>query len=106
MQKRKQSNSLVPQNSYPMKKWHFEHMQKTIVKYVSGISESASSYQKKQHKKYGGNMDLSAGISTLILDMELREKKSLHFLIKSEMIPHFLIYEKAKVAKKESENCR
>jgi hypothetical protein len=39
-----------------MKKWHFEHMQKTIVKYVSGISESASSYQKKQHKKYGGNI--------------------------------------------------
>jgi hypothetical protein len=31
-------------------------MQKTIVKYVSGISESASSYQKKQHKKYGGNI--------------------------------------------------
>ena len=39
-----------------MKEWHFEHMQKTIVKYVSGISESASSYQKKQHKKYGGNI--------------------------------------------------
>lgn len=47
---------MVPQNSYPMKKWHFEHMQKTIVKYVYGISESASSYQKKQHKKYGGNI--------------------------------------------------
>jgi len=38
-----------------MKKWHFEHMQKIILKYVSGISESAS-YQKKQHKKYGGNI--------------------------------------------------
>jgi hypothetical protein len=47
---------MVPQNSYPMKKWLFEHMQKTIVKYVSGISDSASSYQKKQHKKYGGNI--------------------------------------------------
>jgi hypothetical protein len=26
------------------------------VKFVSGVSESASSYQKKQHKKYGGNI--------------------------------------------------
>jgi hypothetical protein len=30
-------------------------MQKTVVKYVSGISEYATPYQKKQHKKYGGN---------------------------------------------------
>jgi hypothetical protein len=25
---------MVQQNSYPMKDWRFEHMQKTIVKYV------------------------------------------------------------------------
>jgi len=39
-----------------MKDWHFEHMQKTIVKYVSGLSDNATSFQKKQHKKYGGNL--------------------------------------------------
>jgi hypothetical protein len=27
-------------NNYPMRDWHFEHMQKTIVKYVFGLSES------------------------------------------------------------------
>jgi hypothetical protein len=27
-------NKIQQQNSYPMKDWHFEHMQKTIVKYV------------------------------------------------------------------------
>jgi hypothetical protein len=31
-------------------------MQKTIVKYVSGLSDNATSFQKKQHKKYGGNL--------------------------------------------------
>jgi hypothetical protein len=26
-------------NSYPLKDWNFEHMQKTIVKYVSSITQ-------------------------------------------------------------------
>jgi hypothetical protein len=39
-----------------MKKWHLENMKKTIVKYVTGLSENATSYQKRQHKKYGGNL--------------------------------------------------
>ena len=45
-------------NSYPLKDWHFEHMQKTIVKFVSGLSEleSGSSWKRKQHKKYSGNI--------------------------------------------------
>ena len=44
------------QNSYPMKEWHLENMKKTAVKYVTGISENASSWQKKQHNKYGGRI--------------------------------------------------
>ena len=49
---------MIQQNSYPLKDWHFEHMQKTIVKYVFGLSESekSSSGKQKQHKKYGGNI--------------------------------------------------
>ena len=39
------------QNSYPMKEWHLENMKKTIVKYVTGLSENTTSYQKRQHKK-------------------------------------------------------
>lgn len=38
------------QNSYPMKEWHHENMKKTIVKYVTGLSKNANSYQKRQHK--------------------------------------------------------
>jgi hypothetical protein len=44
------------QNSYPMKEWHLENMKKTTVKYVTGLSENASSYQRRQHKKYGGKI--------------------------------------------------
>jgi hypothetical protein len=41
-----------------MKDWHLEHMQKTVVKYVFGLSEAekGSSWKQKQHKKYGGNL--------------------------------------------------
>jgi hypothetical protein len=105
VQKMESSNTLAQQNSYPLN-WHFEHMQKTVVKYVSGIPDNATSFQKKIHRKYNGRLDMSAGISTLISNMVLQEKKSLHFLIKSKMIPHFLTYENVKVAKKVSKNCR
>ena len=36
-----------------MRQWHVEHMEKTIVKYVGGLSQEATSWEKKQHKKYG-----------------------------------------------------
>lgn len=42
------------QNSFPMKEWHVEHMQMTVVKYVKGLSEDASAFQKRNHKRYGG----------------------------------------------------
>lgn len=35
-----------------MKQWHVEHMEKTVVKYVSGLAENASSWERKQHKRY------------------------------------------------------
>ena len=43
-----------------MKEWHFEHMQKTIVKYVTGLLDqdnNTSSWKRRQHKKYSGNLN-------------------------------------------------
>ena len=55
---------MIQQNSYPMKEWHRENMQKRVVKYVVGLSDDATPYQKKQHKKYGGNIaNLSKSIN-------------------------------------------
>ena len=42
------------QNSFPMKEWHIEHMQKTVVKFVKGVSPDATGWEKRNHKKYGG----------------------------------------------------
>ena len=36
-----------------MKQWHLEHVEKTIKKFIIGLSESASIWEKRQHKKYG-----------------------------------------------------
>ena len=36
-----------------MKEWHVEHMEKIVVKYVKGLSENASGWEKRNHKKYG-----------------------------------------------------
>jgi hypothetical protein len=41
------------QNSFPMREWHVEHMEKTVVKYVKGLSENASGWEKRNNKKYG-----------------------------------------------------
>jgi hypothetical protein len=37
-----------------MKEWHVEHMEKTVLKYVRGLSENASGWERRNHKKYGG----------------------------------------------------
>jgi hypothetical protein len=36
-----------------MKEWHVKHMEKTVVKFVTGLSEDASYWQKRMDKKYG-----------------------------------------------------
>lgn len=41
------------QNNFPMRQWHLEHMQKTILKYVKGLSADANSWERRNHKKYG-----------------------------------------------------
>lgn len=36
-----------------MRQWHVEHMEKTVVKYVGGLAENATTWERKQHKRYG-----------------------------------------------------
>lgn len=46
-----------------MREWHVEHMQKTIVKFVMGLSDNASSWQKRQHKKYNNLTNVKKNIT-------------------------------------------
>ena len=41
------------QNSFPMREWHVKHMEKTIIKFVTGLSGNASMWEKRQNKRYG-----------------------------------------------------
>ena len=36
-----------------MREWHVKHMEQTLVKFVTGLSEDASRWQKRLNKKYG-----------------------------------------------------
>jgi len=43
----------LTQISFAMKQWHLEHVEKTIKKFITGLSETASIWEKRQHKRYG-----------------------------------------------------
>lgn len=39
-------------NNYAMKDWHLEHVEKVVVRFVKGVSPDASSFEKRNYKKY------------------------------------------------------
>jgi hypothetical protein len=39
-------------NNFAMKDWHLGHVEKVIVRYIKGISPDASSFEKRNFKKY------------------------------------------------------
>src|SRR6266487_6972078 len=41
------------QNSFPIRELHVKHMEKIVVKFVAGLSETATSWEKRQNKRYG-----------------------------------------------------
>ena len=45
--------SLTHNNLFPMRDWHVKHMQDTVIRYLAGLSEDASRWQKRIHKQYG-----------------------------------------------------
>jgi hypothetical protein len=81
-------------------------MQKTIVKYFSGISDDATSFQKKMHRKYNGKI----GYVRRNIDFDIKHgvtrDEVIAFLDKIQNDSSFLTYEKVKVVGKESKNCR
>ena len=59
------------QNSFPMKEWHIQHMERTVIKYIVGLPENATAWEKRQHRRYGGitrvyrqiNYDIKHGVT-------------------------------------------
>jgi len=41
------------QNSFPMTEWHVRHLEKIVLKFVTGLAENASSWERRMNKRYG-----------------------------------------------------
>jgi hypothetical protein len=41
------------QNSFPMTDWHVKHLEKVVLKYVVGLAENATTWEKRNNKRYG-----------------------------------------------------
>ena len=68
-------------NSFPMKEWHIQHMEKTVIKYIKGLPENATAWEKRQHRRYGGitrvcrqiNYDIKHGVTNNEIQMFLKK---------------------------------
>jgi GTP1/Obg family GTP-binding protein len=45
--------SFLIQNSFAMREWPVKHMEKIVVKFVTGLPENATAWEKIQNKRYG-----------------------------------------------------
>jgi hypothetical protein len=77
------------QNSVPMKEWHAEHMEKTLAKYVTGLSPTASAWEKRNHKKYARMQNICRQIDYDIKH-GVTSNQVLYFLDKIRADPSFL----------------
>lgn len=70
-----------------MKDWHLEHVEKVIIRYIKGISPDASSFEKRNFKKYSTisscakqiEYDIKHGVTTeevLAVMQKIRHDKS------------------------------
>ena len=83
------------QNSFPMREWHVKHMEKTVIKFVTGLSVNASRWEKRQNKRYGRitsvcrqiGYDMKQGATieqVLLLLQKIRNDSSFSSLQKSD----------------------
>ena len=74
-------------NNFAMREWHLEHVEKVIFRYIKGISPDASSFEKRNFKKYSTisscakqiEYDIKHGVTieeVLALMQKIRHNKS------------------------------
>jgi len=54
---------MIKYNHFPLKEWHIEHMKKTIVKFITGLSDNPSRWEARQNKKYNNIFYVQRGLS-------------------------------------------
>ena len=76
-----------------MGEWHVKHMEKTIIKFVTGLSVNATAWEKRQNKRYGKITNVCRQISYDIKHGATNEQV-LMLLQKIRMIRLFLVFKK------------
>ena len=41
-----------------MREWHVNHMEKTVIKFVTGLPVNTSGWEKRQARRYGGKTNV------------------------------------------------
>lgn len=54
---------MIKYNHFPLKEWHIGHMKKTIVKFITGLSDNPSRWEARQNKKYNNIFYVQRGLS-------------------------------------------
>jgi hypothetical protein len=78
-----------------MREWHVKHMEKTIIKFVTGLSADANRWEIRQNKRYGGfanvckqiGYDIKHGVTTdqvILLLQKIRNDSSFSSLQKND----------------------
>jgi hypothetical protein len=78
-----------------MREWHVKHMEKTVIKFVTGLSVNATAWEKRQNKRYGRissicrqvGYDIKQGATTeqvLLLLQKIRNDSSFSDLQKND----------------------
>ena len=78
-----------------MREWHIKHMEKTVIKFVTGLSVNATAREKRQNKRYGRitnvcrqiSYDIKQGATieqVLVLLKKIRNDSSFSILRKND----------------------
>lgn len=80
-----------------MREWHVEHMHKTIIKYISGVSDTMSFFQARQYMKY---YNISNVQKTIYYDTNhgVTKEDILLFIEKVRNHPFYYILQRNKLA--------
>jgi hypothetical protein len=80
-----------------MREWHVEHMHKTIIKYISGVSDTMSLFQARQYLKF---YSISNVQKTIYYDTNhgVTKEDILLFIEKVRNHPSYYILQRNKLA--------
>ena len=62
-------------NNYAMKDWHLEHVEKVILRFIRGISPDASSFEKRNYKRYRSSFKAVPSKLNMTSSMESQQMK-------------------------------